>query len=144
MYEIEDIEDAILDAIRKDKDLPDMCRTIASYSGEQADLMAEIEKMTMPLPAVFVAYAGSVFEEPANRAFTDEMTFILFVAAKNLRGRNQAARGVYEILEKLKTLLINNNLSLYIEPLHPVSIDPVGVSSKIAVYGLVLKTLFAM
>ncbi len=104
----------------------------------------QIEKLTAPLPAVWAAYGGSVFTEAANRSFDDEMIFNLLVAAKDLSGRTAAAQGAYAILEKLKTLLIDNNLGLDIEPIHPVSIDAILVTNRLAIYGFRIKTSFSM
>ena len=144
MYTIQQIEDALVSAMQADDGVSGACRTIESYSGDAADLVAQLEQMTVPLPAVWAVYNGSAFNESANNSFDDEMKFVLLVAAKDLRGRVAAAQGVYEILEALKTLFIGKNLGLDIEPLHPVSIDPVAVTNRLAIYGFVVRTYFSM
>jgi phage gp37-like protein len=142
-YKIAEIEDAILTAMQADADLSSACKTIDSFGGEAADLLAQAEQMIIPVPAVWVAFTGSDFTEAANRSYDEAMNFIFLIASKDLRGRSAAARGAYEIIEMLKSLLIDNNLGLDIEPLHPVSLDIVGITNRLAVYGLSFKTSFS-
>jgi len=144
MYTIAQMEDAILDALKADEILSDLCRTIDSYNGEALEFAQELDQTVIALPAVLVLYTGSAFSEPANRSFDDEMNFLLLVAASNLAGRKSAARAAYEILEAVKDCLIDVNLDLDIEPLHPVGVDLVAVTKRTAVYGLNLKTSFSM
>ncbi len=144
MYTITEIENAIVKELQDDTTVVALAKTIAAYSGGVPDLLEEIDKLIAPFPAVWVVYGGSYFSEVANRSFDDQMTIMLLTAAKDLRGRESAAAGVFDILERLKTVLINNNLNLNIEPLHPVSIEPVAVTSRMAVYGFTLKTSFSM
>ena len=143
-YTIQEIEDALVAAMQTDDGVSGACKTLESYSGDAADLVGQIEQLTVPLPAVWAVYNGSAFNESASNSFDDEMKFVLLVAAKDLRGRVAAAQGVYEILESLKTLFIGKNLGLDINPLRPISIDPVVVTNRLAIYGFILRTYFSM
>jgi len=140
---IETIEDAILAALQA-SDLDDTCKTIATYHGEIDDLVKELKQLTLPIPAVFVLYAGSKFDETANRSYDDEQFFTIVCVAKELRGRDKLRTGIYAMLEICKTTLIDNNLGLNIAPLHPVTIEPMAVTKMFSVYGFDLKTSFSM
>jgi phage gp37-like protein len=142
-YLIATVEDAIVEAL-KGSDLAAIARTIDSYHGEIDDLVAEVKRITVPLPAVFVLYAGSVFNEAANRSFDDEQTFTIVCVAKSLRSRADLRGGMYDLLEVVKTALIDENLDLDIEPLHPVSIDPALVTKEISVYAFHIKTGYSL
>ena len=138
-YTIADIEDSIVDAL-KASGLAAIAKTIDSYHGEIEDLVGEAKKLLIPLPAVFVLYGGSQFDETANRSFDDEQIFTVVVVARDLRGRASLRTGVYDILEELKNTLIDNNLDLDIEPLHPIRIDPLAITKGLSIYGFDFKT----
>jgi len=142
-YTIQEIEDALVAAMQADDGVSGACRTIGSYNGEAADLVAQLEQMTVPLPAVWAVYNGSALNFRSFGVWEDAMSFVLVVAAKDLRGRSAAAQGAYEVLEALKDALIDSTLDLDIDPLVPVSIDPITVTNRMAVYGFVLKTAVA-
>lgn len=144
MFTINEIEDAILAAIRGDAGLAAVCKTIEPFAGDLETLAAKIDRLIDPLPAVWTVYRGSLFTESANRSYDDEMSFAVLVAAKSLRGRDAAKKEAYEILELLKSLLVDNNLGLDIDPLEPVSIELVAISDRWAIYGFILKTYFSM
>jgi phage gp37-like protein len=142
-YAIADIEDAIVEALQA-SDLATVARTIDSYHGEIDDLVKEVRSLTVPLPAVFVLYAGSLFDETANRSFDDEQTFTVVCVAKSLRSRAALRDGMYDLLEAVKTALIDQNLDLDIEPLHPVRIEAALVAKDLSVYGLDFKTVISL
>jgi phage gp37-like protein len=143
VYSIADIEDAIVEALQG-SGLAAIAKTIDSYHGEIDDLVKEVRSLTVPLPAVFVLYAGSVFDEAANRSFDDEQTFVVVAVAKSLRSRADLREGMYDLLEAVKTALIDQDLDLDIEPLHPVSIEASLVTKEISVYAFHLKTGFSL
>lgn len=142
-YAITDIEDAILTVLQA-SDLADIARTIDSYHGEIDDLVREVRSLTVPLPAVFVLYAGSVFDEAANRSFDDEQAFTVVAVARSLRSRSELREGMYDLLEAIKASLIDNNLGLDIEPLHPLRIEAALVAKDLSVYGLDFKTVISL
>jgi phage gp37-like protein len=142
-YAIADIEDAILTVLQASA-LADVARTIDSYHGEIDDLVREVRSLTVPLPAVFVLYAGSVFDEAANRSFDDEQAFTVVAVARSLRSRAELRDGMYDLLEAIKAALIDNNLGLDIEPLHPVRIEAALVAKDLSVYGLDFKTVISL
>ncbi len=142
-YAIADIEDAIVAAL-KASPLQNICRTIDTYHGEIDDLVGEVRRLTVPLPAVFVLYTGSVFDEKANRSFDDEQTFTIVAVARSLRSRAELREGMYEILEAVKAALIDKDLDLAIEPLHPISIEASLVTKEISVYSFDIRTSFSL
>lgn len=143
MYTIQNIEDAIVNAF-KASPLNALCKTIDSYHGEIDDLVAKIGQLTVPLPAVYVIYSGSVFNESANRSFDDEMTFTTVFIAKDLRGNEKLKAAIYPMIEAGKTALIDNNLNLDIEPFHPIRIEATLITKAFSIYSMDAKTSFSM
>lgn len=141
-YTIADVEDAIVLALQG-SDLADTCQTIASYHGELEDLVKAALSLTAPIPSVYVLYAGSKFSEVVNRGYDDEQAFTIVAIAKNLRGGEDLKSSIYGMLELFKATLIDNDLSLDIEPLHPVAIEAVAVTKIFSIYAFDIKTSFA-
>ncbi len=142
-YDIENIEDAIISAL-KASDLSSVCKTIDTYHGEIDDLLQELKALLVKFPAIFVLYGGSKFSEAANRSYDDEQTFTIICIDENLRGRTALRIGIYGMLKITKASLIDNNLGLNIEPMHPVVIQPLLITKKVSVYGFDIKTSFSM
>jgi len=140
---IKDVEDGTLATLQAATNLTDVCKTVDAYGGELDKLVAQVEALTVNMPAVYVLYAGSDFAG-SRSSWDDNMTISVVVVAKDLRGRKSARVGVYEILEILKDELIDNDLGLDIEPLSPVKIMPVLTSDKFSVYLFALKTFFSI
>jgi phage gp37-like protein len=142
-YAIETIEDAILAALEAST-LATTCKTIDTYHGEIDDLVKELKQLIIPLPATFVLYAGSRFTEPANRSYDDEQYYTIVCIAKDLRGRESLRTGIYDILEIIKATLIDSNLGLDIEPLHPVTIEATMITQQFSLYSFDIKTSFSL
>lgn len=143
MHTIMEIEDAIVTTL-KASPLAAICKVIDSYHGEIDDLAGEAKQLLIQLPAAFVLYAGSHFNEVANRSFDDEMVFTIAAVAKDLRGRANLRTGIYEILESMKDTLIDNNLGLDIEPLHPISIEATLITRAFSIYSFDIKTSMSL
>jgi phage gp37-like protein len=116
---------------------------VDAYGGEIDKLVAEVEILAVNMPAVYILYTGSDFSG-SRSSWDDNLTVSVVVVAKDLRGRKSARVGVYEILEILKSELIDNDLDLDIEPLSPVKILPVMTSDKFSIYLFALKTFFSI
>ena len=109
-HEFEVIEDAVLSALEPIKDLG--VRTIDVYSGELDVPSAEIvAQITGRLPSVIVAVNGLEVEQ-RNRLDMLEADITMLVAARHLRGPNQAARGtvgsgpgMYDLLSAIRERL---------------------------------------
>lgn len=142
-YKIEDIEDAIVNAL-KASPLAAIAKTIDSYHGEIDTIIDQVKQLTMPMPAVYVLYAGSVFTEPANRSYDDEQTFTIIFIAKDLRGNEKLRAAIYPMIEAGKTALIDNNLNLNIEPLHPLRVEATFVTRAFSIYSFDIKTSFSI
>lgn len=141
-YTIQEIEDAIINDLRSSPNLSIMCKTIAPYHGEIDNLVSLTSQLIIPLPAVYVIYGGSVYDESANRSYDDEMSFTIIVIAKDLRGDQKLKAAMYPILEELKAVLIDNDLNLDIEPIHPIRIEPTLITKMFSIYSFDIKTSF--
>ena len=51
---------------------------------------------------------------------------------------------MYDLLEQIKAALIDNNLGLDIEPLHPLRIEAALVAKDLSIYGLDFKTVISL
>ncbi|HRZ28694.1 MAG TPA: DUF1834 family protein [Spirochaetota bacterium] len=143
MHTIQEIEDKII-AELKASGLSSTVKNISTYHGELDSLVGEIRQMTISFPAILVLYGGSQFSEPANRSYDDEAIFTVVIIAQDLRGRDKLRTGIYPILETLKDTLIDNDLGCRdIDPLHPISIEAILVTSQFSVYALDLRTIFS-
>jgi phage gp37-like protein len=140
MYSVEDIEDEIIVKLKDSDLLLAACPTIETYGGQLDSLTEEIPALSIDLPAVLILYSGSKFSEPANRSFDEEPAFSAVIIGKNLRGPADLRTGAYEILDLVRSVLIDNNLGLDIEPIHPLSVEAIWISREMAVYGFDFKT----
>ena len=135
----EQVEDAI---ISRSKDQLAYVRTCETWAGQ---LEGEIDKLTINYPAVFVSYGGSKLEWIDNINFNEAVEFDILVAAKNLRGQEAARKdeqGCYQMIMDILTALTNQTLDLDIERLRPVSVDMIGVTKTVAIYGIKFQTNF--
>ena len=140
MYSVSAIEDQVIAKLKASKPITDVCPTIETYGGQLDSLTRDIPSLSIFLPAVLILYSGSKFSEPANRSFDEEITFSAVLVAKNLRGLADLRTGAYQILALVRAVLIDNNLDLNIEPIHPLSIEAIWISEEMAVYGFDFKT----
>ncbi|MDN3515365.1 MAG: DUF1834 family protein [Candidatus Brocadia sp.] len=141
-YSITQIEDAIIAELQESVALSSLCKTITSYHGEIDDLVSQASQLIVPLPAVYAIYAGSIYEETANRSYDDEMSFTIVAIAKDLRGDEKLRAAMYPILEEIMTILMDNDLGMDIEPIHPVRIEPTLITKLFSVYSIDIKTSF--
>lgn len=141
MYTIEQVEDAILSALIGAAGL-NICKTIDTYHGEIDALTAQVGQLTVLLPAVYILFAGSTYIESANRSFDEEQVFTIVIIAKDLRGKDKLRAAIYPLIEIIKNTLINNNLNMNIEPLHPVRIEATMITKLFSVYSFDIKTSF--
>ena len=142
MYTIAEIEDKIVETLKAS--LSPICKNIGGYYGELEDLVADVTKLTVNTPAIFVLYAGSTFEESANRSYDEDQTFAIIFVAKNLQGQKNLRDTIYPIIDAGKKCLMDNNMGLDIEPLHPQRIDPLVISKIYSIYGMDFKTSFSL
>lgn len=139
-YKIEDIEDKIVTELQTA--LAGICDTVSSYHGEIDDLLSDIQKLTVKIPAAFVLYAGSSFSEPAINSYDEEQTYTIIFIAKNLRGNKDLRAAIYPMIDAGKNALMDNNLNLDIERLHPLRIEALMISKIYSIYGFDIKTSF--
>ena len=115
--------------------------TVETYAGQLED---EIKKIPILFPALFVAYQGSKYEWIENENYNASIGFIIFCAAKNLRGsdRIKGEQGCYQMIEDVLSALTNKTLNLEIERIKPLSISFEYVSKGIAIYSVEVQTNF--
>ncbi len=140
MYTIKQIEDRIVEVLR---DGLSAARTVAAYHGEISNITEDFKKFLKPLPAVYVLYSGSKFNETANRSYDEEVTYTIVVIAGNLRAPEKHMEIAYQILEEIKGILIGKNLGLDIEPLQPLAIEALIVTDIFSIYAFDLETSFS-
>lgn len=146
MYTITQIEDAIIAELKAAAGLTALCPAdrITPYHGEIDLLVKQIEQLTIALPAIYGIYGGSGYVEDANRSYSEEFNYSVVCVAKDLRGNEKLKAAIYPILEEMKSALIDNNLDLNIEPLHPVRIDPTLITRFFSIYSFDIKTSFSL
>lgn len=131
---IDQIEDAIIARIKAAASatpgLGYRLATVESYGGELDDDLAAVVRK---FPAVWVTFAGSGKSKPvatARNKWITPATFAVMVGARNVRGERATRQGmkvggvlkevgVYQMLQDISLLLINNDLGLPISHLKP-------------------------
>jgi phage gp37-like protein len=138
--DFEDVEDAIKTAIETDLTY---VKTVETYAGQ---LEGEIEKLTIPFPAVFVSYAGSAFDWVDGQNFNDAPVFSVIVAAKDLRGNadlRKGPNGCYQMIKDVLTSVANQRFGLTaMQPMKPVKVSLIFISKTMAAYGIDFGTDF--
>jgi hypothetical protein len=133
MYRIEELEDAIVAAIKE-----------AGYDAKSVNrepTKAEISGETSESAAALVIYDR---DEPAEMNFASvkgtDFFFNLVVTARNLSGQSAAERGdatttgIYGMLNGLKSLLTENSLGLSAQPMVFISEKPLLRTQRISAY----------
>jgi phage gp37-like protein len=135
---LNDIESALISAIRVDPTLSAYTKTVDSYQG---NLGEDIAKMTALMPAIFALYSGArrISESVGrNAVLHEELTWGLIVCAKDLRGEKYArteASGVYQMIDALETLLFGNRLGMDISPFMPNRNYLIHTSKSLSIFG---------
>jgi len=140
MYTVQQVEDQVITVLKADQDLAAACPTIQAYGGQLDALLRDAPRITVMTPAVLVLYSGSRFAEVANRSYDEDMTFSAVVITRNLRGLADLRTGAYDLLQKIRSILIDSDLGMDIEPLHPVSVEALLIMEEMAVYAFDFKT----
>jgi phage gp37-like protein len=134
-----DIEDKIISEIKTQLTY---VRTVETYAGQ---LDGKIDELPIIYPAAFVSYAGSTYDWVDGPNYNEICEFSILVCAKNLRG-NEAIRkdtyGCYQLIEGVKTNLINKTFGLAIERLKILRVQLVYISKTVAIYGVDFQTNF--
>jgi phage gp37-like protein len=141
MYDISDIEDAIITAVAGTKSV--QLRTVKTYGGELDE--KDLARLTAPLPAVYVAYGGSRYA--AHGAVKSEIIrFVLLVCDKSLRSEPEARRGgddnpgAYNMLAAVRDALCGRQLGLGIAPLELIAEELVAIANGVSIYGAEYET----
>jgi len=135
-YTVTQIEDAILDALAPIKATQGV-RTLKTYGGELDE--DNRPRLGVALPAVYVVYAGSDYEEHGPRK-VEAIEFQVVVADRNLRAEAEARRGstanpgAYALLAEVRDHLCGQTLDLDASPLELAGEDAVFVGDGLAVY----------
>lgn len=135
-----DIEDAIIASI---KDNVPAIKTVETWAGQ---IDAELNRLPVRLPAVYVAYGGSAFSGVDGPSHRENAEFTVIVASRNMRGDDAArkdAGGAYEIVQSVLGAIANEDFGYAgIERLVPVRVSLIRASHGMAVYGIGFRTAF--
>ena len=134
-----DIEDRVKERIRAA--MP-YVKLVETYAGR---LEEDLEKLSVPFPAVFVAYGGSSYDWVDSRSFSDAPVFSIIVAAKDLRGSGklrQGEYGCYRMIKDVVAAIANETFDLDIFPMRPVKTSLLVISKTMAAYSIEFRTSF--
>jgi phage gp37-like protein len=137
--DFEQIEDAIINGLKSGVSY---LRTVETYAGQ---LEGDIGKLTIRFPAALVAYGGSGFKRVDGPNHQESVDFSVLVAAKDLRGSEEAkkkSQGAYDLVKDVLAALTNRSFGLDIERLRPVRVSLVYIGRGVAVYGMDFQTSF--
>jgi phage gp37-like protein len=146
-YTIEQIEDAIVDALHPLKASLGV-RTIKSYQAE-LDSEDELARAVRLFPAILCVYGGSEYADHGSRK-VETMSWLLFACDKNLRAEGEARKGgagnpgTYKMLNSARDLLYGKQLSLQIFPLELIREKPVYLGMGLSVYSAEYETAQAL
>lgn len=134
--DFEQIEDRIIETLRTEVS---SLRTVETYAGQ---LEEEIAKLPVRFPAAFVLYGGSTFGRVDGPTLQETVEFSVMVAAKNLRGGEEARKGggaeygAYGLVKDVLGALANEDFGLDMERLRPLRVSPVFIGKTMGVYGI--------
>jgi phage gp37-like protein len=144
-YRIEQIEDAILDALKADSTLAAYVRTFDRLPWDRAD---EIDKLVLNYPAVLVAYVGQTDDSGASDALFQTGTFAVWCCARNLRSPSAASRGevageagAYDLLDDVAHALHHSGLGLddTVLDCRSMRVEPLAASARMVVFSRELE-----
>jgi phage gp37-like protein len=143
MYTITEIEDAIIETL-KASTMNSYCKKIDSYQIEGGDLEEQIRIFAGQLPCVLIIYSGTPeFIYSISGIQDAPMTFSILLCAQSLRGKGEARKGiigVYQMIDDLRKILTNNQVSLDIDPLLPTKVDAEVNTKYFSAYSMEFKT----
>lgn len=121
-------------------------KTCGSLSEFLSRNVSEIEELSPLCPAAFVVYQRGAYSQKMSGVLDREMIFSVIVAVRDLRGdaavRNGAAgdKGIYDVLEDVRTTLTDQTCGIDIDPFAPVSEEAVAGTRNFAVYEIRFRT----
>lgn len=135
-YTIEQIEDAIIDAVEAIDAVT--IRTVKTYQGELEE--KDIRRLTAQFPAVYVVYGGSDYAAHGDRKI-ERMVYHLIVCDKSLRIEEEARRGgagnpgTYAMLHAVRDALCGSQAGLSnLTPMALISETPVWFGDGLSIY----------
>ncbi len=143
MASLTTIEQAIIGRLSTALPYLKTCGSLSEFLSRGA---SEIEEFSPLCPAAFVVYQRGAYSRKMSGALDREMIFSVVVAVRNLRGdeavRHGAAgdKGIYEVLEDVRTALCDQTCGMDIDPLAPVSEEAVSGTRDFAVYEIGFRT----
>lgn len=117
----------------------------------EMDIINKLNKLNIKFPAALVFYSGSTFSLVDRTVQSEKPSWTIFVADKSLRGRKEARKGsaqhnehgVYKVIVDVLDALTNQDFGLPDNfRLDPVSVEPVSITDRVAMYGIVFSHLF--
>ena len=116
--------------------------SIAEFLAKSADELAILA------PSAYIAYQGRTFASPGmntskrdrNMVFAIVLVQRNFVSQEILLHGTASKKGIYDIVEEVCDLLIDEDLGLDITPIDPMKDDIIGGDQMVVIYGLWLET----
>lgn len=136
MITITQVEDGIIDRL---KDQVDYLKTCGSLGDFQVDEAADL---TLTFPAAYVVYTSGVYENLPGSAQDRTMIFTILAMAKSARAGDAprhgeaSEKGVYDLLEDIRSALTNQTVGLDISGLLPVDEEAIEGTKDLAIYGI--------
>lgn len=129
---IKDIQDSIISKLKEITEV----KTVDIWHGDIEDLLKAPQKM----PALWIIYQGCTFGDKeiiGDNIASHDMTFLIVILNKNLRGHKSGSEECYQIIEAIRERLIGYDTAY--GWLWPVKEDLIIIESGILGYGLEYK-----
>lgn len=149
---IDELEQAVIDAIKADATLSGYLKTVAALSRSNLDFSTE-RFIGVP-PMVLVFYAGGEHESRnvVANAYRHPARFTLYAAASNLRSDDAGRRGAlgekgcYDLLDDLRQLFAGTELTLPsnsgVKPYATLgAVAPAQIQDDMAVYSMEIHVM---
>lgn len=158
MARFAEIEEAIKTALST---VLTYCPTVETYAGQLEDIVAG-NPVRFPFCGVF--FSGEDYEHAGGPTWGVTAQYTVIIGVRGHRGQEALRRGAlapipvpppdppepqatllhgaYEIIEDVKTALVNNDLALDIEPLVPLRCENVLSTADAVAYALTFETMF--
>lgn len=143
MPTITEIENAIIERLRACLPYLRTCGSLSGFTGRSPEV---IEAMAPLCPAAFVIYRQGTFSLKMSGVQDRLMLFGVVAAVRNLRGESAlrhgstGQKGIYEVLEDVRSALSEQSCGIDVEPFAPVTEEAFSGTRDFAVYEILFRT----